>query len=87
MSAAVYQFPVAIARVSQGETSREPQNLRAVKWLLEQPGGAVAVVTPRKQFSGDSLKRLVAQPGVLHLTWRGIFHRLTSRETCALRLA
>jgi len=31
------------------------------------------VVTPQRQFSGDSLKRLVAQPGVTHLTWRG-FH-------------
>ena len=29
-------------------------------------------LTPRKQFHGDSLKRLVAQPRVLHLSWRGL---------------
>lgn len=71
MTSDAYQFPVAISRLSEGETSREPQNMRAIKWLLEQPGGSVVVVTPQKQFHGDSLKRLVARPGVLHLSWRG----------------
>lgn len=71
MPSDAYQFPVAISRVSEGETSREPQNIRAIKWLLQQPGGELVVVTPRKGFSGDSLQRLVALPGVLHLTWRG----------------
>ncbi|BDI22302.1 hypothetical protein [Herbiconiux sp. L3-i23] len=71
MTSETYQFPVAISRLSEGETSREPQNLRAIKWLLEQPGRSVVVVTPQKQFHGDGLKRLVAQPGVLHLSWKG----------------
>lgn len=71
MPSDAYPFPVAISRLNEGETSREPQNMRAIKWLLEQPGGVVVVVTPRKQFFGDSLQRLVARPGVLHLTWRG----------------
>ncbi|GAA4382549.1 hypothetical protein [Agromyces bauzanensis] len=71
MASDAYQFPAAISRLSEGETSREPQNLRAIGWLLQQPGSSVVVVTPQRQFSGDSLKRLVAQPGVLHLTWKG----------------
>lgn len=73
MTTAPYPSLVAVSRLTDGETSREPQNLRAIKWLLDQPGGSVVVVTPQRQFSGDSLKRLVAQPGVAHLTWRG-FH-------------
>lgn len=72
MTPDAYLFPVAISRLSEGETSREPQNIRAIKWLLDQPGRSVAVVTPQKQFHGDSLKRLVAQPGVLHLSWQGL---------------
>lgn len=72
MASDAYQFPVAISRLSEGETSREPQNLRAIKWLLDQPGRSVVVVTPQKQFHGDSLKRLVSQPGVVHLSWRGL---------------
>ncbi|MET4639596.1 hypothetical protein [Mycetocola sp. 2940] len=64
-------FPVAVSRLSAGETSREPQNARAIEWLLKQPGGAVVLVTPQKQFSGDSLKRFSARPGVAHYTWRG----------------
>lgn len=72
MASDAYQFPVAISRLSEGESSREPQNLRAIKWLLDQPGRSVVVVTPRRQFHGDSLKRLAAQPGVLHLTWRAL---------------
>lgn len=72
MASDAYQFPVAISRLSAGETSREPQNMRSIKWLLDQPGHSVVVVTPQKQFDGDSLKRLVAQPGVMHLSWRGL---------------
>ncbi|MBN9632777.1 MAG: hypothetical protein J0I18_19590 [Actinobacteria bacterium] len=71
MTSEPYQFPVAISRLSEGETSREPQNMRAIQWLLDQPGRSVVVVTPQKQFHGESLKRLVAQPGVLHLSWKG----------------
>lgn len=63
--------PVAVSRLGEAETSREPQNARAAKWLLEQPGGRVVVVTPTRDFSSESLKRLVAHPGVVHHTWRG----------------
>lgn len=72
MTSDAHQFPVAISRLGEGETSREPQNMRAIKWLLEQPGRSIVVVTPQKQFHGDSLTRLVARPGVLHLSWRGL---------------
>ncbi len=65
--------PVAVSRLGKNETSREPQNVRAIQWLLDQPGGQVVVVTPRRDFSGESLKRLVSRPGVVHLTWRGFY--------------
>jgi len=63
--------PVAVSRLGSEETSREPQNIRAVNWLLEQPGGQVVVVTPRRDPSSEILTRLIANPGVVHLTWRG----------------
>lgn len=72
MTSQAYQFAVAISRLSEEETSREPQNLRAIRWLLDQSGGSVVVITPHKQFHGDSLKWLVSQPGVLHFSWRGL---------------
>ena len=62
--------PLAISRLGETDT-REAQNTRAIKWLLEQEGGTVVVVTPRREFSGESLKRLVAHPGVSHYVWRG----------------
>lgn len=65
-----YPHPVAISRLSEGEMSRESQNIRAISWLLGQQGGPVVVVTPRKNFEGPSLKQLVARPGVTHRTWR-----------------
>ncbi|MFZ4841126.1 hypothetical protein [Mycetocola saprophilus] len=71
MSSDGYTTPVAISRLSEGETSREPQNLRAITWLLEQSGGSVVVVTPRKDFDSASLKKLVEDPRVTHRTWRG----------------
>jgi len=71
MPSAPYPNSVAISRLSEGEQSREPQNLRAIKWLLAQEGGPLVVVTPRKDFSGESMKRLVARPDVTHMTWRG----------------
>lgn len=71
MSSDTYPYPVSIARLTPGETSREPQNGRAVRWLLEQEGGRVVVVTPRRDFHGDGLKRLVTNANVTHLTWRG----------------
>jgi hypothetical protein len=66
-----YPNPIAISRLSEGAMSREPQNVRGINWLLEQSGGPVVVVTPRKDFEGVSLKKLVARPGVTHRTWRG----------------
>jgi hypothetical protein len=63
--------PVALSRLGSEETSREPQNIRAVGWLLRQPGGQVVVVTPGRDFSSEILKELVACPDVIHHTWRG----------------
>jgi len=71
MSSDSYPFPVAISRLTEGEKSREPQNMRAIEWLLKQAGGALVVVTPQKRFSGDTLKQLVGQSGVTHSAWRG----------------
>lgn len=62
--------PVAVSRLGEGD-SREAQNLRAVKWLLSQPGGAVVFVSPRKAVRSASLERLTAQPFVEHHVWRG----------------
>ncbi len=62
--------PIAVSRLGEGD-SRESQNTRAVHWLLEQAGGPIAVVTPRRTFEGESLKRLIARPGVAHHAWRG----------------
>ncbi len=71
MSSDAYPFPVAVSQLDQ-EDSRGQQNARAVNWLLEQSGGPVVVVTPQKRFDGDILKRLIARPGVTHLSWRGL---------------
>lgn len=71
MSSDAYPYPVAISRLSDGENSREPQNSRAIRWLLAQKGGPVVVVTPRRDFHSESLKLLVASSRVTHLTWRG----------------
>lgn len=62
--------PVAVSRLGEGD-SREAQNARAVKWLLAQPGGVVAVVTPRREVPSAVLKALLAQPQVRHHSWRG----------------
>lgn len=66
-----HPFALAISRMTEGESSREPQNLRAIKWLLEQQGGTVVVVTPRKDFESPTLKNFVAHPQLKHETWRG----------------
>ena len=71
MTSEAYQFPVAISRLSEGETSREPQKLRAIQWLVDQAGGSVVVVTPQKQVHSDILRRLVTTSGVTHLSWKG----------------
>lgn len=65
-----YPFPVAVSQLGE-QDSRESQDTRAIEWLLAQGGGSIVVVTPRKQFGGESLKRLVARPDTTHLTWRG----------------
>lgn len=54
-----YSFPVAVSQCDE-QDSRERQNMRAVKWLLEQPGGPIVVVTPQKRFEGTSIQRLIA---------------------------
>jgi hypothetical protein len=70
MSSDGYPFPVAVSQLDK-QDSRELQGARAVKWLLQQSGGPIVVVTPQKRFGGDSLKRLIALPGTAHLSWRG----------------
>lgn len=62
--------PVAVSRLGDGD-SREAQNARAVRWLLDQPGGLLVVVTPRRGVESASLNRLIAQRGVTHHAWRG----------------
>ncbi len=69
MSSDAYPFPVAVSQIDH-ENSREQQNARAVKWLLEQSGGPVVVVTPQKRFDSEILKRLVVRAGVTHLSRR-----------------
>lgn len=71
MSSASYDYPVAISRLTDGEESREPQNARAVRWLLKQPGGPVVVVTPRREVDSPILKQLIAQPNVRQVIWKG----------------
>ncbi|MFK4759754.1 hypothetical protein ACI3KS_02345 [Microbacterium sp. ZW T5_45] len=71
MSSNTSKYPVAISRISEDDT-REAQNLRALRWLDAQEGGPVIVVTPKKEFDGDSLKGLIKQPGVNQHTWRGL---------------
>ena len=66
-----YPYPAAISRLIEGDTSREPQNRRAISWLLQQAGGPVVVVTPRKDVPSTSLKMLIRQAGVSHRSWRG----------------
>jgi hypothetical protein len=71
MSSDGYTYPVAVSQLGE-QDSREAQNTRAVKWLLEQAGGSVVVVTPQKDFEGESLRRLIALPGTKHLSWRAL---------------
>lgn len=71
MSSDGYPFPIAVSQLDE-QDSRELQNARAVKWLSEQSGGSIVVVTPQKRFEGISLKRLIALPGTAHLSWRGL---------------
>lgn len=70
MTSNTSNHPVAISRITEDD-NRDAQNLRALRWLADQEGGPVIVVTPQKDFDGDSLKRLIKQPGVTQHTWRG----------------
>ncbi len=66
-------MPIAISQFGENvETSREPQNTRAIEWLLQQPGGSITVVTPQKAVDSAVIKSLIAQRGVTHLSWRGL---------------
>lgn len=69
MSSDAYPFPVALSRLGNGDT-REAQNIRAIRWLLGQDPSPIILVTPRRDFSGDSLRALGARADVTHLTWR-----------------
>lgn len=81
MSSDTYCYPVAISRLSEGEMSKESQNARAIRWLLDQPGGQVVLVTPTKQVPGDVLSRFATSPGIAHLSWRGFSsHSLARRR-------
>lgn len=71
MSSNEYPYPVAVSRLSEGERSREAQNHRAIRWLLDQPGGSVVVVTPQKHIESASMKKLIAMPDATHRTWKG----------------
>lgn len=66
------ETPTAVSRLGEDDT-REAQNLRALRWLLSQPGGSVVVVTPRRDVPSEAIKRLIARPDVHHFAWRG-FH-------------
>lgn len=70
MSSDAYPYPVALARLSKGEQSHEQKNLRAIRWLLQQPGGSVVVVTPQAKIPSESLAKLVKRPSVRHQKWR-----------------
>ena len=71
MSSNTYPFPVAVSQLGQ-QDSREAQNQRAIEWLEAQTGGSIIVVTPQKQFSGNSIKCLINRYDVNQLTWRGL---------------
>jgi hypothetical protein len=70
MPSAAYPFPVAVSQFSDPD-SREAQNVRAVDWLLQQSGGPIVVVTPRRKIESESLNQLIGRPDTVHLTWRG----------------
>ncbi len=54
MSSAHYDFPVAVSQLKMPD-SRDQQVARSAKWLLEQPGGSIVIVTPQKQVHGGVL--------------------------------
>jgi hypothetical protein len=64
------EHSIAVSRFGEGD-SREAQNARAVKWLLEQRGGPVLVVTPRKEIPSAVIKALAGRQGVTHRSWKG----------------
>jgi hypothetical protein len=78
MTSDSYPYPVAISALIEDEKSHEPQNLRAISWLLQQPGRSVVVVTPRKNVSSPSIQRLIQLPGVSHQSRRGFSPGLLS---------
>lgn len=71
MSSAHYDFPVAVSQLKMPD-SRDQQVARSAKWLLEQPGGSIVIVTPQKQVHGGVLSGLIGRPGVTHVSWRGL---------------
>lgn len=71
MSSDACPFPVALSRLGDGD-SHETQNTRAIRWLLKQEVGPIALVTPRRKFTGKTLSALAARADTTHLTWRGL---------------
>ncbi|MBN9644277.1 hypothetical protein ACFSSC_03170 [Corynebacterium mendelii] len=78
-------MPVAVSRLEEDvERSREPQIRRAAAWLLQQPGGAVTVVTPTKKIDSKCLETLIGRSSVRHLSWRNLAsHGLSGRVLLA----
>jgi hypothetical protein len=67
MSLDALPFPVAVSPLSDRD-SREAQNVRAIDWLLQQSGGPIVLVTPRREVEGESLNQLIGRPDTVHLT-------------------
>lgn len=63
-------YPTAVSQIKMPDT-REQQSARAIKWLIDQPGGPILVVTPNKRFDDAVIAALVARPSVQHVTWKG----------------
>lgn len=74
------QYPSAVSRLIKGEDSRESQIARAIQWLLTQGDAPIVVVTPRKSVESSILKRVLAQPGVLHKTWKDLSKHSLERK-------
>lgn len=71
MSSTPYDYPVAVSQLKMPDT-REKQSARAVRWVLDQPGGPILVVTPNKQFDDAIVSALVRRPLTRHWTWKGL---------------
>ncbi|RAL30795.1 hypothetical protein CVN56_31120 [Rhodococcus sp. AQ5-07] len=71
MTASNISFPVAVSQLRMPD-SREQQSARAAKWLLDQIGGPILVVTPNMKFDDVVIKALMARPSAAHVTWKSL---------------